>query len=93
MRSIDLRLDVRCLLRLQVAKHFRETMKSLRKQAGIANFALVLICRETLTDGQDVLDPAGLPLFVSESLVEVMDLENPDEEAAFVDLSALVNGG
>ena len=93
MRSIGLRLDVRCLLSLQVAKPFWETMEALRKQAGNAGFALVLIHREAPTGGQDMLNPTGWLPLVSENLAAVMYLENPNEEAALVDLSALVNGG
>lgn len=67
------------------------------EQAGIADFALkeevLLIGHEAPTNGQGVLVPPGLFPFVSESLVEVMYPDNPNEEAAFMGLSALVYDG
>ena len=93
----SLLLDASCLLNLYATERFGDIAASLREQVAVADYVLeeeaLFIRREASADGEDDELVVDLSPFVSEGVVEVMRLADPNEEATFVALAAIIDDG
>ena len=90
-------LDASCLLNLYATGRFSDIAIALPYQLAIADYVLeveaLYVWRPDSTGTREEPEPVDLSSLVEDSLVQVIGLANPEEEATFVELAALVDDG
>ena len=93
----SLLLDANCLLNLYATGRLREITVALPYRFRVADYVVeheaLFIWRPGPTDARDVQEPVDLTPLLEESLIQLMCLEHPAEEATYVDLAALMDDG
>ena len=98
MRQIDfLLLDASCLLNLYATGRLREIAEVLPYQLCVAGYVAeqeaLYVRRAGPTDAEEVRIPVDLSSLYEDGLMQLMCLENPTEEATYVNLAAHLDEG
>ena len=93
----SLLLDANCLLNLYATGRLREITVALPYRFRVADYVVeheaLFIWRPGPTDARDVQEPVDLTPLLEESLIQLMCLEHPAEEATYVGLAAHLDDG
>ena len=90
-------LDASCLLNLYATGRLRDIALDLPYRLGVAEYVrereALYVWRRGSTGDEDKRVPVDLTSLVDEGAIQVVRPERPEEEAAFVDLAAVVDDG
>lgn len=90
-------LDASCLLNLYATGRLRDIALSLPYRLGVADYVLeqeaLYIWLPGLSETREEQVPVDISSLVKEGIIEVLGLEYSEEEAAFVNLAALIDDG
>lgn len=98
MRQFDsLLLDANCLLNLYATDCLREITLALSFRFWVTDYVVkqeaLFIVQHDLTENKYLREPVDLTPLIEERQIQLMSLENPEEEATFVNLAVHLDDG